>query len=426
MNQVLSHSGDIGDLLAALPVIRQLGGGELVLFPAPYTGWRMTKERVESLRGLLELQPYIKGVRWAPGPEGTNLDEWRQHYDCYKNLTDMLAQTFGQPHPDREQPWLKIDRPSRVARVVFARSERYRNRHVDWRQIHHEYASEAVFVGTPEEHQDFEQGVGPVGYHPTPTYLDLARVVAGADLVAVNQTSIRWLAEGYKVPVLVEVEPNINNTHWQREGAFYLYGPSDIPRLAELEDVFVRSVIRRAHGRTLITDDRLENIARLVRSVRHLPGELAELGTFRGGSAAVIAGCCPEKRLRLFDTWEGIPENDQVTGGHLKGEFAADFEEVRRWLELYNVEYFRGTFPHTAPAAAEDDTRYAFVHLDADTYQSTRAGLEYFLPRLVAGGVCVLDDYRWENCPGVELAVRHVCPTEDIHVGPQQAWFRKR
>lgn len=276
----------------------------------------------------------------APGPEGTNLDEWRRHYDPCKNLTDMLAQTFGQPHPDREQPWLKIDRPKRIARVLFARSQRYRNPHVNWNQIYEEYAGQAVFVGTPHEHRDFQQEVGPVSYY-SPTYLDLARVVAEADLVVVNQTSIRWLAEGFKVPVFVEVEPGINNTHWQRAAAYYLYGPSDIPALAELENIAIRSVVQRAHGRTLITDDRLE-------------------------------------------------------GGHRRGEFAADFDEVRKFLELYDVEYFRGAFPDAAPAA-NDDTRYAFVHLDTDTYQSTKAGLEYFLPRLVTDGVCVLDDYRWER-----------------------------
>src|SRR6185436_12369845 len=161
----------------------------------------------------------------------------------------------------------------------------------------------------PEEHWDFQNEVGPVSYCYTPNYLDLARVVAAADLVAVNQTSIRWLAEGFKVPVLVEVE-----------AAFYLYGPGGIPALAELENVAVRSVVQRAHGRTLITEDRLENIARLVRSVRHLPGDLAELGTYRGGSASVIAGSCPDKRLRLFDTWEGIPEDNRLEGGHLRGE----------------------------------------------------------------------------------------------------------
>jgi hypothetical protein len=410
--RVFSHSGDIGDLLAALPVIRELGGGELVLFPAPYTGERMTQERAGRLLPFLKLQPYLTSVRWAPAPEGTNLDEWREHYDCWLNLTDMVAQTFGQPHPDREQPWLKIDRPNRVAPVVFARTPRYRNQEVDWHRIYDEYASRAVFAGTPEEHHDFQQEIGPVSYHYSPTYLDVARVVAGADLVVVNQTSIRWLAEGFKVPVLVEVAPNINNTHWERAGAHYLYGPADIPGLAEVEDIAVRAAIRRAHGRTLITDDRLENLARLVRSVRHLPGELAELGTCRGGSASVIAGCCTEKRLHSFDTWEDVPED----------EAAADFAEVKRFLELYDVEYFRGAFPDTAP---NNDARYAFVHLDAGTYQGTRAGLQYFLPRLVADGVCVLNDYGWEQCPGVKRAVREVCPGAEIHARQRQAWFRK-
>src|SRR5207237_6870116 len=201
--------------------------------------------------------------------------------------------------------------------------------------------------------------------------------------------------------------------------------PGDIPKLADLEDITIRSIIQRAHGRTLLTDDRLENLARLARSVRPLPGELAELGAYQGGSASVIAGACPEKRLRLFDTWEGIPEDDQVEGGHSKGEFAADFDEVKQFLQLYNVEYFRGRFPDTAPGSNGDNTRYAFVHLDSDTYQSTKAGLEYFLPRLISGGVCVLDDYQWERCPGVELAVQDICPTADIHKWQQQPWFRK-
>lgn len=39
--------------------------------------------------------------------------------------------------------------------------------------------------------------------------------------------------------------------------------------------------------------------------------------------------------------------------------------------------------------------------------------------------MCVLDDYRWERYPGVELAVRNICPTVEIEPDPQQAWFRK-
>ena len=38
MSETYSHSGDVGDLLAALPTIKARGGGKLALFPASYTG----------------------------------------------------------------------------------------------------------------------------------------------------------------------------------------------------------------------------------------------------------------------------------------------------------------------------------------------------------------------------------------------------
>ena len=36
---------------------------------------------------------------------------------------------------------------------------------------------------------------------------------------------------------------------------------------------------------------------------------------------------------------------------------------------------------------------FSFVHLDMDLAPSTRAGLEFFLPRLVRGGILIGDDY---------------------------------
>jgi O-methyltransferase len=425
-SRVYSHSGDISELLAALPIIKQLGGGDLVLFSAVYSGNRMSEARFNYLHPFLELQPYLSAVRYADRPEGLNLDRWREQYRHHLNLTDNVAKAVGQPHPDRDQPWLKIDKPNRVAPILFARSHLHRNAKVDWHAIYNEYGREAVFVGTPEEHHDFQRAIGPISYHYTPSFLQLARVVAGADFVCVNQSPIRWLTEGFKLPVLVEVDGSENNSHWKRVGAYYLYGKSEIPKLKEIGEIAVRCVTQRSQGRTLIGEERLGNIARLVRGVRQLPGDLAEVGSYKGGSGAVIASSCLEKRLRLFDTWEGIPEDDALTSGHRKGDFAANFDDVKNYLQLYNVECFKGVFPRTAPT---DSARYAFVHLDGDTYQSTKAGLEYFLPRIVEGGILVLDDWDWKKCPGVRKAVEEMTPhlmRPDVQVtAPLQAWYRK-
>ena len=44
------------------------------------------------------------------------------------------------------------------------------------------------------------------------------------------------------------------------------------------------------------------------------------------------------------------------------------------------------------------------MHLDADIYESTKTGLEFFYPRTVKGGMIISHDYRNRHCPGVKLA----------------------
>lgn len=157
---------------------------------------------------------------------------------------------------------------------------------------------------------------------------------------------------------------------------------------------------------SVISQDRLNVLADTAKMVAHLPGHLAELGVYEGGSAKVIAEACLSKRMYLYDTFTGIPEDDRDTrgshtrGSHKKGDFATDIELVKNNLRGLNVVFRPGLFPGTAV-----DCRYAFVHLDADTWQSTVAGITYFWPRLVVGGYLILDDYGRESCPGVKRAV---------------------
>jgi O-methyltransferase len=61
-----------------------------------------------------------------------------------------------------------------------------------------------------------------------------------------------------------------------------------------------------------------------------------------------------------------------------------------------------GIFPETA-TGLEDET-FAFVHLDADLYQSTLDGLNFFYPRLSPGGCIIVHDYN-HNWEGVTKAV---------------------
>lgn len=144
-----------------------------------------------------------------------------------------------------------------------------------------------------------------------------------------------------------------------------------------------------------------------------------EFGVYRGGSARVIATTAPQKTLHLFDTFQGIPEDDKLEGGHKKGDFSnTSLEQVKEFLNGFNVVYHVGFFPQTTEGLWE--LQFCFAHLDADTYQSTTAAVEYVWPRLVEGGLILFDDWKWGKCRGVERAILEAGLT--VETDGFQAW----
>ncbi len=222
--RVFSSAGDCGDVLYSLPAVKALGGGALRLFPAPYTTSRMTPATAESLATLLRCQPYVADCRFAEHPEGTDLDAWRRTYRSDLNVADLVCASLGVPPHPREEPWLTVPRPRQVARVLLHRSHRYHNWAFPWQKVYEKYGREATVLGTPDEHRDFCAYFGPLPYVPTPTFLDLAEVIAGCELFVGNQSAPMAVALGLGQRLVQEVCLMIPNCFWERRNAVYGYG----------------------------------------------------------------------------------------------------------------------------------------------------------------------------------------------------------
>lgn len=140
----------------------------------------------------------------------------------------------------------------------------------------------------------------------------------------------------------------------------------------------------------------------LARRQRAIPGEMAEVGVYRGGTAKLICEVKGDVLLHLFDTFAGLPgPADQDEGFFTEGWYTGRLERVEAYLQGYeNVRFYPGRFPETAAAVA--GSRFSFVHLDVDLYQSMKDGLAFFYPHLARGGVIVGHDYQ---LPGVRAAV---------------------
>ncbi len=127
-------------------------------------------------------------------------------------------------------------------------------------------------------------------------------------------------------------------------------------------------------------------------AVSKVPGDVAEVGAFRGVSAKLLAWMAPQRVLHLFDTFEGLPEpGEKDCKDFRRGQYRASEAELKEYLDGSNVRIYKGLFPGTASPLANQ--RFAFVHLDGDLYESTRDSLEFFYPRMEKGGIILAHDF---------------------------------
>lgn len=186
-------------------------------------------------------------------------------------------------------------------------------------------------------------------------------------------------------------------------------------------------------GRTLLGYDRLHGLWQAVRNAAGVEGSMAELGSFRGGSAHFLM--LATRRLHgsprptfVLDTFEGHPEHeigdgDRLAGGggQRAGKFSeTSLEAVREYLRPFDEADVRRCVVPDGLAGLPGDHRYALVHLDMDLHGPTLRALEYFWPRMPAGGVVVIDDFRSPSAPGIEQAFDEF--RAGLEPGAMHAW----
>jgi predicted O-methyltransferase YrrM len=176
-----------------------------------------------------------------------------------------------------------------------------------------------------------------------------------------------------------------------------LFSQSDERR--RLMKFFLRSA--REH-RALLQPTEACQLMLALSAVSKVPGDVAEVGAFRGVSAKLLACVAPQRTLHLFDTFEGLPEpGEKDSKLFYRGQYRASEAKLREYLAGCNVRIYKGLFPATASPVMNQS--FAFVHLDADLYQSIKDSLEFFYPRMEKGGIILAHDFA-PRCEGVYRA----------------------
>ncbi|MFD3523824.1 TylF/MycF/NovP-related O-methyltransferase [Streptomyces sp. NPDC058653] len=199
--------------------------------------------------------------------------------------------------------------------------------------------------------------------------------------------------------------------------------PKPKPKAAALPadyDDEAKSIIRAVKPYTMTSPERLNAFILATRHVvRHnIPGDIVECGVWRGGSMQACAKTLlslgeTDRGLHLFDTFEGMPpptaEDLRRDGKSARELLAAQgkdrpiwaiasLEDVQAGFEKVpypgeRVHYVQGMVEDTVPQQAPE--QISILRLDTDWYASTRHELEFLYPRLVSGGVLLIDDYGY-------------------------------
>jgi predicted O-methyltransferase YrrM len=188
-----------------------------------------------------------------------------------------------------------------------------------------------------------------------------------------------------------------------------------------------RHILGRCEPFTMTSKERLWATMTATKYIlkNRIPGALVECGVWRGGSSmamleVVRSEGASDRELFLFDTFAGMTQPTDIDR-NLSGEPAqdqldqasrqeggniwciADISDVRNNLHStgYPSErmyFIKGDVADTLRVETNLPTEIALLRLDTDWYESTKAELEILFPRLVRGGVCLIDDYgHWQG-----------------------------
>lgn len=190
--------------------------------------------------------------------------------------------------------------------------------------------------------------------------------------------------------------------------------------------IFENNVISKVKDLTMTSPERIVSLIRAIEyiNINHIEGDIVECGVWKGGS---IGACLLtliklnnyDNKIWLYDTFEGMNEptnfdldiNGNLALDRMQNEDVehswlwakAELDIVKENINSYeypkeNINYIKGIVEKTL-LTNQIPNQIALLRLDTDWYESTKIELEILYPRLVSGGVLIIDDYgHWGGC----------------------------
>jgi O-methyltransferase len=172
-----------------------------------------------------------------------------------------------------------------------------------------------------------------------------------------------------------------------------------------LNDKDFLSSYLKVRGHTLVDLYRSYELWQLAKQTIKIPGDILEVGAWRGGSGAILAQAAHDynKKVFLADTFYGVVKAGINDTAYKGGEHADTSPEIVKQLidslQLTNVKLLEGVFPDDTHQQV--DSQICLLHCDVDVYMSAKDIVTWCLPRMPIGGMMIFDDYGFYGAEGI-------------------------
>ena len=214
------------------------------------------------------------------------------------------------------------------------------------------------------------------------------------------------LTGAYAPPKVLRSAEKMYIAHRPDSDVFY----KRYPEIAQLSELWIKNNL-------IANASDLPRLYALILNIKqvldeNIMGDMAELGVYRGNSAAVLAYYARiyHRRVLLFDTFQGFDKRDLVGVDESKPTEFTDtsLNHVKDLVGDKDVRFVQGRFPQSVPRELYA-SQFCLAHIDCDLYEPAKAGLEFFYPRLSAGGLLIVHDYANPHWDGIKRAVDAYC-----------------
>ncbi len=228
--------------------------------------------------------------------------------------------------------------------------------------------------------------------------------------------SLKWWINYVNLSLKAKINFGLLSWHPRGKLPVYLaYYPESLRSDPSVRDLFAKWI----RGNRMNNNGDAARFISLILNVRKVmeegvQGDIAELGVWRGNSAALLARVAQQhgRNLFLFDTFEGFDVRDLkgIDSGSRESDFQnTSVDYVKETVGSGgNVQYVKGFFPESVPEALYA-SRFAVVHIDCDLYAPMKAALEFFYPRMPKGALLIMHDYHSGAWPGATQAINEFC-----------------